>query len=334
LAGAAQAALRERGVRMVMAGYTHGAVAEAVGVDLRTVGKWVARFRVEGWQGLSERRRGRRQGEQMALSYTQQAEIVRLMMGKNPDQLQLPGVLWTREAVQLLVAKRFGITLTPQTIGVYLRLWDHTPKTPQKRWAEQDPERIRAWVEEEYPQIKARARREKALLLFSDEMGVRTGQTAGKTYAPVGKRAIVPVTGKRFSANVISAIGLDGKFVFEVFQGNCDEIRFLDFLDKLLAHFPRRKIFLIVDNASFHTSDAISYWLEDNPRMELFFLPPYAPELNPTELLNQDVHTHVARHRPPSLTQLIATTIEYLFTRTAQIVSHYFTGKYVAYTRL
>jgi hypothetical protein len=44
------------------------------------------------------------------------------------------------------------------------------------------------WLEEEYPRIHARARRERALLLFGDEIGVRAGQTAGKSYAPVGGR--------------------------------------------------------------------------------------------------------------------------------------------------
>ncbi len=136
----------------------------------------------------------------------------------------------------------------------------------------------------------------------------------------------MPLTGKRFSANVISAIGADGTLVFEIFEGTCDEIRFLDFLDKLLEHFAERKIFLIVDNASFHKSPAVEYWLLDHPRMELFYLPPYAPELNPDELLNQDVHTHVARRRPSNLAKLVILTVEYLATRTSEIVSEYFDG--------
>ncbi len=119
--------------------------------------------------------------------------------------------------------------------------WGWTLKKPQKQWLEQDPECVRAWLGEEFPAIQARAKRQKAVLLFGDE------------------------------------------------------IRVLDFCDKLLEHIPDRKIFLILDNASFHTSPAITYWLKDNPRMEIFFLPPYAPELNPTGLFNQDVHSHFAR---------------------------------------
>lgn len=317
---------------MLQRGYTHTAVADAIGVNLRTVAKWSARFQISGWGGLRERRRGRRPGEQMALSEDQQAQVIVVLKGKNPDQLQLPGVLWDRGAVRALVGKLFGIELTRQTIGVYLRRWGFSGKKPERRWAEQDPERVRAWLEEQYPRIKARARREGALLLFGDEMGVRAGQTAGKTYSPRGRRAVVKVTGKRFSANVISAVGADGTLAFDVFEGTCDEVRFMDFLDKLLAHFPERgKIFLILDNAKFHKSAGVELWLEDHPRMELFFLPPYAPEINPDELLNQDVHAHVARRRPSTLQALIEMTVQYLATRTREIVRNYFKGPHVSY---
>jgi transposase len=332
VSGETREALRERGVRMVLAGHTHLAVAQALGVHLRTVSLWMARHQLSGFEGLKERRRGRRLREQMSLSDSQQAELIAVMKGANPDQLQLPGVLWSRAAVKALVEARFGIVLTRQTVGVYLRRWGFSAKKPERRWLEQDPERIRAWLEHEYPRIRARARRERALLLFGDEMGVRAGQTAGRSYAPVGQRAVVPITGKRFSANVISAVGADGTLVFDIFQGTCDEVRFMDFLDKLLEQFPERTIFLILDNASFHKTPGVALWLEDHPRLELFYLPPYAPELNPDELLNQDVHTHVARNRPSDIVSLIALTVEYLATRTREIVSNYFKGEHVAYT--
>ncbi len=333
VSGTTREALRERGVKMVLAGRTHAVVAQSLGVHLRTVSLWMARHQLRGFEGLREGRRGRRSREQMALTDAQQAELIRLMKGTNPDQLQIPGVLWSRQAVKALIERRFGLGLSRQTVGVYLRRWGFSGKKPQRRWLEQDPERVRVWLQDEFPAIQARARREGARMLFGDEMGVRAGQTAGKSYAPIGERAIVPLTGKRFSANVISAIGADGTLVFEIFEGSCDEIRFLDFLDKLLEHFPERKIFLIVDNASFHKSPAVEYWLLDHPRMELFYLPPYAPELNPDELLNQDVHTHVARRRPSNLAKLVTLTVEYLATRTSEIVSKYFDGEYVAYAK-
>jgi len=140
LSGSAQAALRQRGARLLMAGRTHREVAELLAVGLRTVAGWSARLRVSGPEGMGERRRGRRPGEQAALSEAQQAQIVQTMAGSNPDQLELgEGVLWSRAAVKALIVRTCGLELSRQTVGRYLRAWGPTAKKPAKRWAEQDP---------------------------------------------------------------------------------------------------------------------------------------------------------------------------------------------------
>jgi transposase len=334
LSGSAQAALRARGVQLLEGGWTHSQVAEALGVGLRTVAGWSARFRVGGMAGLREGRRGRRPGEQMALSEAQQERVVRAMAGSNPDQLQLgEGVLWSRAAVGALIFKLFEVRLSRQTVGRYLRAWGWSRKKPAKRWTEQDPVRVQAWVTQQYPAIQARAHAESAKILWADEMGLRAGQTAGTSYAPVGERAVTALTGKRFAVNVISAVGNDGTLLFDVFEGYGDEIRFIDFCDKLIAHHPDRTIFLIVDNHSIHKSVAVRLWQEDHPQLQLFFLPPYAPEVNPDEYLNNDVHGHVARRRPSTLTELTEMAVEYLHSRTPDIVRNYFKAPHVQYAQ-
>jgi transposase len=152
LSGSAQAALRARGVQLLEGGWTHSQVAEALGVGLRTVAGWSARFRVGGMAGLREGRRGRRPGEQMALSEAQQERVVRAMARSNPDQLQLgEGVLWSRAAVGALIFKLFEVRLSRQTVGRYLRAWGWSRKKPAKRWIQQDPVRVQAWVTQQYP---------------------------------------------------------------------------------------------------------------------------------------------------------------------------------------
>ena len=59
----------------------------------------------------------------MALSESQQAELIAVIKGKSPDQLRLRGVLWSRAAVKALIDTRFGIALRSQTVGIYLRRW-------------------------------------------------------------------------------------------------------------------------------------------------------------------------------------------------------------------
>ena len=257
-----------------------------------------------------------------------------MMLGANPDQLQLgEGVLWSRAAVRALIAQLFAIDLTRQTVGRYLRAWGWSVKEPARRWAEQDPVRVQAWITRRYPAIAARAQAAGAKILWADEMGLRAGQTAGGGYAPAGQRAVVKLTGKRFPVNVISAVGNDGTLLFDVFTGSGDEIRFMDFCDKLIAHHAGRKLFLIVDNHSIHTSAAVACWQEDHPELELFFLAPYAPVVNPDEYLNNDVHAHVARRRPATLGELTEMAIAYLRSRTPEIVRGYFQAPHVRYAQ-
>ncbi|MGH2842277.1 MAG: helix-turn-helix domain-containing protein [Solirubrobacteraceae bacterium] len=68
MSGETQAVLRERGVGMLLDGKTYAHVAGSLGVAMSTVAKWSTRYRVSGLDGLREGRRGRRPGEQMALS--------------------------------------------------------------------------------------------------------------------------------------------------------------------------------------------------------------------------------------------------------------------------
>src|SRR6266536_279750 len=100
LPGAAQAALRKRAVQAVLDGMTQAQAARVFGVHPNAVNRWIKRYRQGGWDALSQRRRGRRAGEQAALSASQQQqEIIALVRDSTPDQLGLPGFLWTREVV-------------------------------------------------------------------------------------------------------------------------------------------------------------------------------------------------------------------------------------------
>lgn len=65
---------------------------------------------------------------------------------------------------------------------------------------------------------------------------------------------------------------------------------------------------MILDNLRVHHSKAVAAWLEDHKRqIELFFLPPYAPEYNPDELLNSDIKRNAgAKQSPRTQAQLEA----------------------------
>jgi len=66
-------------------------------------------------------------------------------------------------------------------------------------------------------------------------------------------------------------------------------------------------VFLIVDGHPVHRSRAVLDWVEErNESIRLFFLPGYSPELNPDELLNQDIKScSVGRRRAKDKAELV-----------------------------
>jgi transposase len=306
LPGAAQAALRKRAVQAVLDGLTQAEAARVFGVHPNAVNRWIKRYREGGWDGLSERRRGRRAGEQAALSERQQQEVITLIRETTPDELGLPGLLWTRDAVAELIAQRYGVWLARTTAGRYLRGWGFSPQKPQHRALEQNPAAVARWLDEEYPAIRAQARQEGGVVLWLDEMGVRSDAAAGRSWAPVGQTPVIKRTGKRFGVNMLSAISNQGLLRFRLFVGSFNGPVFIDFLRRLLRDCGGRRVHLIVDGHPVHHAKLVSAWVGRHAeQIELHFLPGYSPELNPVELLNQDVKANAAgRRRPRSAGEL------------------------------
>ena len=85
---------------------------------------------------------------------------------------------------------------------------------------------------------------------------------------------------------MISALSSQGKVRFMMYQDTMDQQRLIRFLERLVRN-SGRKVFLILDNLKVHHGKLVAAWLEKRKdKIEVFFLPPYAPEYNPDEYLN------------------------------------------------
>jgi transposase len=337
LGRAAQEELRRRAVALVGEGRSQTEVAGLLDVSRQSVSEWVRAQRLGGDGALAAGKRGRRRGEKTALTASQRAQIAKAIREKNPDQLKLPGFLWARALVCELIDRRFGIRVAEKTAGRYLRAWGFSPQKPARRAFEQNPEMVTRWLDERYPAIKERAHREKSLILWADEMGLRSDHTAGRSWSPLGKTPVIEGTGQRFGANVISAISNKGHLAFRVSKEKFVAAVFIDFLSRLTRQSKGQKIILILDGHPVHRSKKVKQWVQAHAeQIELQFLPGYAPELNPTELLNQDVKTNaLGRRRPHTQNELIGETRSYLRSRqrTPRIVARYFEEKQVRYAK-
>ena len=308
----AQAALRQRAVKVVLDGMTQTRAAEVFGVTRQAVGKWMKAWRQGGMRALAAHKRGPKSGGNRLKGW-QAAATCNLIRDRHPEQLKLPFVLWTSDAVRQLIRRKFGVALSARSVRRYLARWGFTPQKPKRAAYERNPEAVGRWLDEEYPAIGARAKCEGARVYWGDEMGVRSDHQAGRSYAPKGQTPTIPGTGRRFGANLVSAITNRGHLLFMVFKRRFTASVFLCFLRRLVKE-TRRKVFLIVDRHPVHRSRKVREWLEANRDcIEMFFLPGYSPDLNPDEMLNHDVKANaVGRRRPHNQKQLMRTVRNYL----------------------
>jgi transposase len=280
----AQEDLRRRVVDAVQKGLSQTEAARVFGVARGTVSRWMGLVERVGRRALKARRRGRPPVSRLAPH--QAAAAVRTILSGCPDQLSLPFALWTREAVQELLSRKFALQVSVWTVGRYLRAWGLTPQKPVRRAYEQNPAAIRKWLEEEYPAIRALARRFKAQIHWLDEMGLRSEHPAGRSWGRRGETPVVMGTGQRFRCNRISSITNRGRLAFMIFRQRFTARVFVNFLRRLvrLTRKTRRKVFLIVDGHPVHKSRLVNRWLAEHAaQIQIFSLPSYSPELNPDE---------------------------------------------------
>ena len=330
---ATQAHLRQLAVKAVRGGMKQTEASAVYGVSLRAVSKWMGLWRDGGLRALKPGKRGRLVGSGR-LGIQQGARIRKLIVGKMPDQLKLPFYLWTREAVAKLIRREYGISMSRTTVGRYLKAWGMSAQKPVRRAYERNDQAIARWLAEEYPAIVKQARRERASIYWGDEMGLRSDHISGTSFAPTGQTPVVRATGQRFGCNMISAIANRGALAFMVFEGKFKNPVFIEFMKRLLRQI-EGKIWLIVDGHPVHRSAAARAFVAANAsRLCLIRLPGYCPELNPDELLNQDVKTNaLGKSRPANKAEMIASVRSHLHRRQKQprVIRNLFLEKHVRY---
>jgi transposase len=292
-------ALRLRALRGCEMGLSEADVAQMLGVRPETVSRWWTAYTSKGLDALPHERTGRPLGSGRTLDDQQASHIQHLIDTKGPQELGIACPLWSRRAVRDLILKEFGIPMPVRTVGKYLKRWGYTAKRPRRHAKRQEPEEVRTWLGETYPLIEARARQEGGEILWGDETGVAADEYPRLGYARQGQRATMQVPDSHIRINMISTISNEGTLRFMTYQGTMSATLFLVFLTRLLQT-TTRKVFLIVDRLSAHDAAEVDSWVKARQdRIELFYLPRRAPELNPDEYLNNDLKGDVHEEALP-----------------------------------
>ena len=141
---------RRLAVQRVQEGYSCEEVADFLGVDVSSVRRWVAAWRVHGLDGLAAQPVP---GRPRKLTPTQE-KIVRRWLGTSPTEHGFPSELWTAPYLAQLLEQEFAVHFHPDYLSVWLRQRGFTPQRPQTAHRERDEEAIARWLAKDWPRIK------------------------------------------------------------------------------------------------------------------------------------------------------------------------------------
>jgi transposase len=266
----------------VNSGETVTEVMESYGLCRTTYYKWQSKKAVLGIDELLSRTPP---GKPSLLSEKQKSKVFIWLNGNDPRQYGFDFGLWTRKIVSMMILQKFNIRMGLTAVGHLLYELNITPQKPLRRAYERDPKAIQEWQEETYPKIRNRAKRRGADIFFLDEAGIRSDDPLGRSWAPKGKTPIVKTSGQRQQINAISAINPLGAFWFKVYTGKLNATCFKEFLKDFMK-YRRSPVILVVDKLPAHRSKIIANYVQElKGKLELHFLPGYAPDLNPDEFV-------------------------------------------------
>lgn len=141
---------RRHGIELLEQGLQPVEVAQRLGVDRRSVRRWKATHRQQGWSGLRPRPVPGRPPKLNA----QQKRRLEQMLLRGAKAAGFPSDLWTCRRVAHLIGEQFGVHYHVDHIGRLLHGLGWSPQKPQRRAVERDETVIHNWIKKDWPRIK------------------------------------------------------------------------------------------------------------------------------------------------------------------------------------
>src|ERR1035437_2304911 len=202
--------------RVVQDGEPASEVMKSLGFSRTAIYPWLRKYEDDGMEALVEKIA---KGPESKFTERQRQQVSRWILGKDPRQYGFDFGLWSRRIVQALIQERMGLELGLTAVGRLLASLDITPQKPLRRAYERDPQAVKHWLEERYPELKRRAKRVGARIFFLDEAGFQSDPPLGRSYGLKGEPPVVVTSGQRQSINVISAVNARGEFWAATYTG-------------------------------------------------------------------------------------------------------------------
>lgn len=287
--------IRIMAVRRVREGEAPSSVMKSYGLCRTSIYRWLRDAKDRGEAALKSHKHP---GPATKLTDKQKQQVRKWICGKDPRQYGFDFGLWTRGIVVTLIEQKFKKKVSITTVGRLLAELGITPQKPLRRAYERDPQAVEKWKTVDYPKLKKRAKRRGADIFFLDEAGIRSDSPLQRTWGIKGQTPVVKTSGQRQSVNAISAVTARGAFWHSVYTGRLNAQKFIEFLKAFMCH-RRKPVFLVIDGLPAHKAKTVAAYVQSlKGRLELHFLPGYAPDLNPDEFVWNHLRHHGTTKTP------------------------------------
>jgi len=300
--------IRLNAIYLLMQGIDKSLVAKSSLVGLRTLNRWILRFNRCGIDGLIyEKRSGR-----PSLISNVDVEIIKDYL-ENPQKASKDH--WTLKALHGYLKEEIDLQCSYTTFVRKIHKEGYVYRFPRQKSIYQDEKkrqeylaRLSEWLKEDWQ------------LWYLDETGIEGDPRPRRRWVKKGEKRTVPYAGVHIRETVIGGICPKTGEFHAIQVPYCDKEIFQIFLDLLSKNVDKKKVLLIIDNASWHKAKSLNWH-----GMKYEFLPPYSPDLNPIErvwlILKARYFTDWIAKSPDELTDRITFALRKLMKNNSEIAS-------------
>jgi len=297
-------AMRAHMILLSDRGYSPSEIADLHDVSHPTVYKWIDRFDEEGPEGLYDRER---EGRPQVLGEEAKEEIERLLEG-NPTEEGQNATRWTAPRIAKHLKRELDVDVHEDTVRDALKQMEYSWTRPQRELPPTDPEVYRKRLETIVEAV-AEAGPETSVLV-EDETWIKRFPPLRRQWQPVGEQRPVRVPEANDEVALYGTLDLtSGETCVEACEKGRSDYT-IEYLESLLGQ-TKGQILLVWDQATWHTSNKVTEWIENTDRIEAYLLPVRSPETNPMEDLWRELKEQVAACLERSLDALLESCHEY-----------------------
>lgn len=278
-------------------GKTVPEIADLFGYSAETVYTWLQRYDQAGAEGLVDQPRSGRPKQEPYLT-----AIVQAQASQSPGCFGYLATCWTVALLIWHLAQRFKVSVSASTLRRALDQADFVWGRPKLVLANRpDPD-----AQTKLARLETVLAEPEATLIAADECEMHLLPLLRAMWHRRGQQPKVVTPGQNRKRPIFGGVNLrTGAWHYQLTQRKRG-LEFIAFLTELVQVYPCGYIYVLIDNASIHTSKAVLKWVAAQPRLELIYLPTYmGHKLNPTEKVWWDLKdTIAANHCFKTLTEL------------------------------